>query len=60
MNLAMERLTTTFDPDVIDAAGIAATVDGLGYTATLLSESGTGDEVERRRRQAESRSRSPA
>ncbi len=45
VNLAMERLNTTFDPEIIDVAGIAATVDGLGYTATLLSESGSGGEV---------------
>ncbi|NTU71212.1 MAG: heavy metal translocating P-type ATPase, partial [Coriobacteriia bacterium] len=37
VNLAMERLHATYDSAVIDAAGIKATVDGLGYTATLLS-----------------------
>ena len=58
VNLAMERLTATFDPDVIDAATIASTVDGIGYTATLLSESGTGEELAPPR-QAESPSRSP-
>ena len=46
VNLAMERLTATYDPDVIDADGIVAVVVGVGYTATLLSGSGEVEEAE--------------
>ncbi len=36
VNLATEKLSVTYDPDVIDADGIAAAVKAAGYTATEL------------------------
>ena len=36
VNLATEKLSVTYDPAVIDSAGIAAAVKAAGYTATEL------------------------
>ena len=36
VNLATERLSVTYEPDVIDADDIIAAVTGAGYTALLL------------------------
>lgn len=36
VNLATEKLSVTYDPAIIDAAGIAAKVKSAGYTATEL------------------------
>jgi len=41
VNLATERLAVTYDPEVIDADGIKAVVDGLGYSATPLHTAAT-------------------
>jgi Cu+-exporting ATPase len=38
VNLATERLAATYDPAVIDAAGIAGVLGKLGYAATPLDE----------------------
>jgi Cu+-exporting ATPase len=38
VNLALERLSVTYDPAVIDPAGIVATVEGIGYGAAPLNE----------------------
>ena len=40
VNLATERLAVTYDPAVIDEAGIKAVVDGLGYGATPMNTAG--------------------
>ncbi len=40
VNLALERLTTTYDPHVLDPGAIAEKVGSIGYTATLLSSVG--------------------
>jgi copper ion binding protein len=45
VNLATEKLSVTYDPDVIDADGIAAAVDRIGYSATLLGTPGTAAEA---------------
>ncbi|MDR3685387.1 MAG: copper-translocating P-type ATPase [Coriobacteriia bacterium] len=45
VNLATERLSVTYDADVIDAAGIEATIDHLGYSATLLGGPATAAEA---------------
>ncbi|HEY5541457.1 MAG TPA: heavy metal translocating P-type ATPase [Coriobacteriia bacterium] len=37
VNLATEKLSTTYDPSVLDVAGIAAAVKSAGYAATELS-----------------------
>ena len=37
VNLATEKMTTRFDPSVIDEAGISAAVKKAGYGATLMS-----------------------
>ena len=44
VNLATEKLSVTYDPDVIDADGIAAAVDRLGYHAMLLGAPATAAE----------------
>lgn len=36
VNLATEKLSATYDPRIVDAAGIATILSGLGYTATPL------------------------
>ena len=38
VNLALERLSVTYDPAIIDPAGIIAVVEGIGYGAAPLNE----------------------
>jgi len=45
VNLATEKLAVTFDPAVIDADGITAVVEKLGYTLTPLGAPATAASV---------------
>ncbi len=45
VNLATEKLAVTFDPSVIDIAGIEAVVKSAGYTATELAAPSAGKAI---------------